>query len=804
MWLQSARYAVRRLRKTPGFTVSVLAILTLAIGANTAIFSIVDGILLKPLPFPEPDRLVTIDESISGVGASFPELPVNANHLMYWREHNRSFSGVAAMLPVSMPLGGAQPEEIRVARETANLFAVLGVQPRRGRTFTTEEEKPGHGDVVILADGLWKRRFGSDPSIVGKRITMDGKPYQVVGVLPAQFAWPEATKSRPVEAFVPFTWDSAVLQEVEGDHNYFGLARLKAGVTAAQATADLNTLQRAIGQQTPDKVHFGATVTLWRDFIAGASRQQLLLLLAAVGAVFFLACINIANLLLTRAVTNERETAVRLALGSTRSQLFAGALAEPAILCASGWLLGSMVAAIATPLLLRNMPLPLPRLNQVHVDLAAVAFAGGISLIAALLCSLLPLWRYMQGEAESALRGNARTMSESRVGKRLRSGLVVAEVAGSVALIAIAGLLVTSIVKLGQVSRGFDAAHVISANIVRPDKQYADQPTRERFYERTISKLRALPGVQAAGAVSVLPLDGDNWGDLIARIGDNRPMWQMPAGHFRWITPEYFEAMRIPLLAGRFLTDADKGKRVALISRSAAELVWPRQRAIGQRFQRGNPDEPPVEVIGVVQDVRTLDLSKAPPLMVYMPYWYRSREVGSFVIRTGQDPAAAASMIRKVIWSVDPQAPVPEVRTMDSVIDASIATRRFERNLLLIFAFAAMLLACFGIYGVVAYTAAQRTREIGIRMAVGATPGDIYSLIVQQGLAPVLLGAAAGVVIAVSSGRLVASMLFQVSTYDPVVITASTTILLMVGFCACIYPAWRATTTDPTQALRFD
>lgn len=804
MFLQNLRYAFRRLRHSPGFAASVLAILTLGIGANTAIFSVVYGVLLKPLRFPEPHRLVTIHESIAGTSGSFPDLPVNANHLMYWREHNRSFSGMAAMLPVSMPLGGSQPEEINVAQATANLLDVLGIQPRMGRNFRAEEERPGHNDVVILSDGLWNRRFGADAGVVGRPILLDGRPYQVVGVLPPQVTLPETGRSKPLEAIVPFGWTADILQEAEGDHNYFGIARLWPGVTTAQAAADLNHLQRLIGQQTPDKVAFGASITVLQDFITGSSRNSLLLLLVAVGAVFLIACTNVANLLLTRSIANDRETAVRLALGSTRRQLFAGILAEPAILCAAGWALGSLLAGAATPMLLRNMPLSLPRLAEVHVDAIAMAAAGGLSVLAALVCSLLPVWRYIQSASEPALRAAGRSASASATSKRLRNGLVVAEVAASVALVSLAGLLLSSILQLTHVSRGFDATQVVSARIVLPDQQYGDKSLRNLFYARTLDRLRHLPGVQAAGAVSVLPLDGDNWGDLISRVGDTAPLWQRPDGHFRWITPGYFEALRIPLLAGRFLNDRDQGKRVALVSRRVAALVWPGQSAIGRKFQRGDPDEPPFEVIGVVDDVRTLDLSKAPPRMVYLPYWYRSREVGSFAVRTSQDPAAASTMIRNAIWSIDPQVPIPQVRSMETVVSGSIAARQFETKLLVTFAICAMLLAVVGIYGVVAYTAAQRTREIGIRMAVGASARDVYSLIMRQGIAPVLLGAAFGVALAILGGRLARSLLFGVSTHDPVVMASSAAILSVVGICACLVPAWRAAKIQPTDALRFE
>lgn len=800
MWLQNLRYAGRRLRQSPGFAAAVVLILTLGIGANTTIFSVVYGVLLKPLRFPEPQRLVAIHEGMTGEDASFPELPVNANHYLYWCAHSGSFAGIAATLGKSLPLGGGQPEEIGVMQETANLFHVLGVEPRIGRSFSHDEEQPGHNHVVILSDGLWKRRYAADPGILGKAILLDGRPYVVVGVLPRNFTFPKSK----AEAFVPFGWDSEILQEIEGDHNYFAIGRLKPGVSAAKAEAELDVLQHAISQQTPDKVQYGATAIPFQEYLTGASRRSLLLLLAAVGAVFLIACINIANLLLSRAISNERETAVKIALGSTRGQLFSGALAEPAILCAAGLILGIALATIAMPLLLRNMPLEVPRLGEVHVDLAAIVFAGATSVIAALLCSMLPVWRYLQADAEPALRGNARTVSSSRGARRLRNALVMAEVAGSVALVVIAGLFVTSMVKLMHVSRGFNAAHVLSAEVVLPDKQYGDENVRNAFYERTLTRLRQMPGVISAGAVSVLPLDGDYWGDLISRLGDNRPPWEQPSGHFRWITPGYFETLRIPLLAGRFLSDGDRGRPVAVISRSVAAKVWPNRSPLGQKFHRGDPDEPPFEVIGVVDDIRTLDLSEAPPLMVYMPYWYRSREVGTLVIRTEQDPAAMGNAMRKAIWTIDSQVPVPEIRTMQTVVSGSVAARRFERNLLLGFAMSAMLLAALGIYGVVAYGAVQRTHEIGIRMAVGASRSDVYSLIVGQGIAPVVAGTAAGVAMALLATRLIRSLLFEVNGSEAAVTASAAAILIAVGVCACLVPAWRAARTEPLEALRVE
>jgi putative ABC transport system permease protein len=805
---ENLRYGWRRLWASPGFAVAVLAVLTIGIGANTAIFSVVHGVLLNPLSFPAPEQLVAIHEGIPEPGAAFPELPVNANHYLYWCANSQAFAGIAAMGPTSMPLGGPQPEEIGVMQNSANLFRVLEVQPRLGRSFSADEEQPGRNNVVILSDGLWKRRYGADPQIVGKAVMLDGRPYVVVGVLPADFSFPMSTAegrpSKPIDAYVPFGWDADTRAEIEGDHNYLAIGRLKPRVTAQKASAELNALQRAISQLTPEKVHFTATVIPFQEYLTGASRRSLLLLLAAVGAVFLIACVNVANLLLTRAMSADRDTAIKIALGGSKAQLFSGALAEPAILCGIGWLLGIALSMAAVPVLVRQMPIEVPRLSEVRVDFAAIAFAAAVSAIAALVCGTLPIWRHLRADAAPALRATVHTVSGSRATRRVRSALVIAEVAGSVALLAVAGMFVTSIFKLMSVSRGFDAGHVLSADVMLPGAQYEGKAVREAFYERTLRKLRALPGVSSAGVVSVLPLDGDYWGDSVSRIGDNKPRWQRPSAHYRWITPGYFETMRIPLLAGRFLSDQDRGKSVALVSRSVAAKVWPRQSAIGQKFQRSDPDEAPFEVIGVVDDIRTLDLSKPAPPMVYAPYWYRSREAGTFVIRTQQDPAAIGSAVRRAIWSVDSQAAVPSVRTMETVVKGSVAARRFERNLLLGFAISAILLAGLGIYGVVAHSAAERTHEIGIRIAVGASRSDVYSLILSQGITPVVMGTAAGIAIGFLAARLVHSLLFEVSASEPSIAIAATLIPIVAGVCACLIPARRAAQTEPAEALRFE
>jgi predicted permease len=479
---------------------------------------------------------------------------------------------------------------------------------------------------------------------------------------------------------------------------------------------------------------------------------------------------------------------------------------EPLLLCAGGCLLGLAIAALALPSLAHALPTTLPLLHPLRMDAPVVLFAIGASLLSALFCGLLPALRFIRNHPQQALRSEGRTASESAGGKQLRRSLVVAEVAASVTLVVLAGMFLLSLYHLLRVDRGFATEHVISANVVLPDKQYGTPQLREAFYQRSLERLRQLAGVRSAGVISVLPLDGDRWGDLISIPSDTRPLFARPAANFRWLSAAYFETMRMPLLAGRFFTDDDRGKNVAVVSQRAVQIAWHGQNPIGQYFRRGDPDDKPIQVIGVVGDVRAVDLSKEPPAMVYLPITYRSNLTGSFVIRTANDPAApSASMsdaIRKAIWSIDAQVPVPEVRTMDSIVDGSLAPRNFQLHLLLAFAACALVLAALGIYGVVAYSAVQRTRELGIRIALGAQPAQIYRLILEDGVTPVLLGTIAGVAFAALAARAISGLLFGVGGFNIGIAAAAALILLLTGGLASLLPAIRATRIDPVQALR--
>jgi predicted permease len=807
--LSELRFTIRQLRRSPAFSAAALFTLAFCIGANIVMFSVVRNVLLRLPDYNQPQQLAVIREEIHAGPDSFSDLPVNANHLLYWRQHAQSFQGFAAIGTESLPLGGGgQPEQVGVAQHTANLFSLLGVQPILGRTLLPAEEQPGH-DVVLLTEGLWRRRFAADPNIIGRAIPLDGRPYTVIGVLPSSFALPNPQllggllgTNHALEAFVPFGWTADQLSEIEGDYNYFGIARLKPGVSVAQAEAEMNTLQQAIATQTPDHARLTATLIGLQQYLTGSSRNSLLMLLAAVATVLLIGCVNITNLLLARAASREHEAAVRSALGASSAQLVRSAVAEPLLLSAAGCLLGLALAAVALPYLAHALPSTLPLLHPLRMDAQIVLFAIGASLVSALLCGLLPALRFARHHPQQALRSEGRTASESAAGKRLRRSLVVAEVAGSVALVVLAGMFLLSLYRLLRVDRGFTAERVIAADVVLPDKQFGKPAQREAFYQQSLERLRQLPGVRSAGVISVLPLEGDRWGDLISIPTDTRPLFSRPAASFRWVSSGYFETMQMPLRAGRFFIQDDLGKNVAVVSERAARVAWHGQNPVGQLFRRGDPDDKPIQVIGVVGDVRAVDLSKDPPAMVYVPVTYRSNQTGSFVIRTENDPAGMADAIHKAIWSVDAEVPVPEVRTMKTIVDGSLAARNFQLHLLLAFAACALLLAALGIYGVVAYSALQRTRELGIRIALGAQPAQIYRLILEDGVTPVVLGTIAGVALAVLATRAISGLLFGVGGFNIGIAAAAAAVLLLTGGLASLLPAIRATHIDPGQALR--
>ena len=815
--LQDLRFALRRLIKSPGFTVTALLTLAVGIGATAAIFTLVYDVLLKPLPYRNPEQLIVMEEQIAEWRDAYPTLPMNANHFRFWQEHSKTVESMAIMGEASYPLGtGGHPLQVTVLRSTPGIFPVLEAAPQFGRELTAADDQPGHDHVIILLNDLWRREFQNDPHIVGKTITLNGFQYTVIGVMPRSFHLPRMGStalsqggSRPplIEAIVPLGLSQEQLQEEMGDFNYFGLARLRPGVSASQAGAEINTLQQAIAAKlsADQKASLAAVVTPFQKVLVGDNQRPLLILLGAVAGLLLVGCINITNLLLARAVSRRRELAIAAALGADRANLMRTSLREIAVIACAGGVLGALLASAIVPAMQQYLPPALDFRGPLHLDWAGAACAFVLVILAMLTAGAIPAWMSSKTGPNDVLRSEAHLASESRNTRRLRDLLVATEVATSVTLVLLTGLLVVSLWKLMHVDRGFEAEHVLTANIFLPANGYTKDRSQFAFYKRVLDQIAHLPGTQAAGVVSITPLSGDFWGDIARITGETRPSSQLPIEHFRWISPGYLASIHLPLIAGRSLSESDEGKNFALVSELTARTLWPGRNPIGQQFTRGDPDHPKENlftVIGVLKDVHTISLDKPDPMMVYVPYWYRAYPGGTVVVRTGLNPASAAAALQKAIWSVDPGVSVPTVRVLGGIVADSVANLRFEMNLLLLFAVAALLLAGLGVYGVVMYSVLQRQREIGLRLAVGAQVANVYKLVLRDGMLPVLIGAAAGVAASFASGRLIGSLLFQVSPYSPAVAAGAVGLLLAIGTAGCLLPARRAASVDPVQALR--
>lgn len=808
------RHALRRVLKSPGFAAVAILTLTLGIGATTAIFTLVYDALLKPLPYPQPGRLVVMQESVAEFRDIYPTLPVNANHFVEWQRESRGFQSMAAMIQQSMPLGvGDHPLQISVLRSTPGIFAVLGTAPLIGRQFTQEEDQPGHANVVVLMHGLWESQFHGDPDVVGKTFPLNGFPYTVIGVMPANFVLPNLqglaatsiNRNDQVEALIPIAFTKDQLQDKAGEFDYFALARLRPGVSVARATGELNSIEHTITASLPadEKMTLSADIAPFQQYLVGSNRKPLLILLAAVAGLLLIGCINLANLLLARAVGRRKEMAVASALGARRSDLLRASIGEACVLAIVGCGLGILLAAAVVPVLQHFLPAQIDFRGTLHIDWAGAGFAVLLAILAALLAGAAPAWMSWRSQPLEVLQCESRSASESRGGKRLRKILVAAEVAVSVALVLVTGLLTASLYRLMNIEHGFDASRVLTARIDLPKKDYSDRKNSAEFYKKLLAQVRQLPGVESVGITSILPLDGDSWIDILRPSGDGRPLLQLPTEHFRWVSPGYFAALRLSLGAGRFLSSDDYGKNDAVISELTAKTLWPGKNPLGQQFSR-EADQKPFTVIGVVGNARTISLAKPDPMMVYVPYWYRSGTTAGLVLRTKQDPTSMANALRRAVWSIDPAVAVPTVRTLSGIVSGSVATRRFEMDLLLPFAISAWLLAGLGVYGVVTYSVVQRRQEIGVRMALGAQRSDIYAQVLREGLTPVAAGCVAGIAAAFGFARLLQSVLFHTSPFNPAVAIVAVALLLVAGAAACLLPARRAASVDPMQALRME
>ncbi len=803
------RFAARTLAREPGFAALSIVMLALGIGANTAIFSVVNSILLRPLPFEAPGNLVALREVIPAVASTYPTLPVSARHFTEWRARCSSFESLSAVGQGTLNLTGTgEPERLNAARVSADLFYTLRVQPRLGRSFAAGEDTEGRDRVAVISDGLWRRRFQGDPSVIGKTVLLDSLPHTIIGVLPPWFRMPPTSVFetglsliREPELFKPLAFSRSELAELMGTFNYAVIARLNRGVGREAALAELNVVAGQLEQLAGETANLHASVTPLQESLVRKSRTGLLVLLAAVGSVLLIVCVNLANLMLARAERRGREWAVRTALGASRGRLVRQVLVEALLIALLGGIAGTWIAAVGLDGLLRFAPADLPRLDEVRLDARVLAFALGLTTATGLLFGFAPAWHGARAEPQDALKAGGRTSTDTHRGARFRNALVGAEVALSVVLLVLAALLGGSFLRVLRADKGFHAPTVLAAEIAIPMTKYQKEEQRNRFHEQVLERLRMQPGVLSAAISTALPLTGETWVDSAYLPGDTRPQMERPVVNVRFVSADYLSTMGIPLLSGRTFAEGDRTRKVAIVSERIAQQLWPGQPALGRRFLR-QPDQE-YEVIGVAGDVRS-DADRVPAAIVYRPYWDWAPRQVLLAARAAADPRSIAGAMRAAVHSVDPDVPVPAMRTMQQFLEDAVAQRRFQTVLAVAFGATALLLAALGIYGVVAYTVARRTNEIGVRIAVGAGPGQVRRMVLAQAMVPVAAGLALGVLASLAAGRIVGRLLYEVDARDPVTIGAVVLVLAAAAAAACWSPARRATKIDPMQALRWE
>ncbi len=798
------RFALRAIQRHPGFLIMAAVIIALGIGANTAIFSVVDGVLLRALPFPDPDRLVTVWENHERRDGPRTEW-TGRSTFFDWREQNRVFAGLAVVTDWSPALTGAeQPEVVPGALVSPGYFSnVLGVPPALGRDFLSAEERPGSNQVVVLGHEVWTRRFGADPDLVGRSLTLDGNPYTVVGILPAGFEAPIIPGAQ--------IWSPLPLDPGRADRgNYYlrVIGRYAPGITAEVAEADMSRVARAIAEQNPVFYRdVGVTLVPLRDAVVGDVRTALLVLLGAVGLILLIACANVANLLLARGSVREREFAVRGALGAGRLRLVRQLLTESIVLALVGGGLGFVLGVWGTRLLVSLTPTDLPRSAEIGLHPSVFLFALGATLLTGLLFGLAPALSLSRGAASDALREGGRGAASAR-GGRLRNALVVLELALGMSVLVAAGLLLRSFAELRRVDPGFRVDHVLSGRIQLPATRYERGEQIVAFLRRLEEGVRAAPGVHSVGATTVLPLSGLIHDVSFGIEGRLPPPGESPAADVWRATPGFFEAMRIQLRHGRSFafTDDETSELVMLISESLAERYFSGENPIGKRMRVGgvqDPTSPWWTIVGVVGTVRTRDLAGVPEPEIFLPMWQRPARGISIVVRTaGGRPHALAPQLRELVSSLDPEMPVSELATLEEVWSTSIGSQRFMSQLLGAFAALALVLGCVGIYGVMAFSISQRTREIGIRMALGARGRDVLHAVLRKGIGLTLAGVAVGLAGSMAASRALSGLLFRVDPIDPATLIAVSLLLTCAALFACYWPARRATRVDPALSLR--
>jgi putative ABC transport system permease protein len=796
------RQALRLLLKSPGFSALIVVVLALGIGANTAIFSIVNGVLLKPLPFADASRLVAIDTTVRHEPDDSAYLDV-----LDWRAQARSVEHIAAYTTAAVTLTGrGEASSIPMAVVTPDIFSLLGVPPIAGRVLEAGDDTHGAERTAVISETLWARSFGRDLSIVGKPALLDGDPIVIVGVMPARFEFPFDTENPP-QIWVPVLASrfSAQWAEQRGASFLKAIGRLRPGVALPAAQSELSAIEARIDAANPRNGVHGVMVRPFQDVLVKNYRPALVALLGAVAAVLLIACANIANLLLARGMSRRREMAVRTALGASRVRIVRQLLIESLTLAAAGGAAGTVVALWGVDALVRISPVQIPRLNTVHIDRSVLIFTVLASLLTGALCGLLPAVQLSRSNPGDALKDGDRGGSSGR-GRRTRDILVIAEVALSLVLLASAGLLIRSLTGLQRVSPGFTSEHTITMQLLLPQTRYSNTASMIAFYRRLHAEVAALPAVTAAAVSTTLPMTGSDIGMGFKPDGRaTDPNIRMSAS-FYGVSPDYFSTMGIRIVRGRGFTERDdeRAAGVVVINETMAAKYWPGEDPIGKGLKISYNNTPPREIVGIVGDVKETSLAGAPTSQMYTPFVQAPWPFLTAVARTPAAPDAAAGSLRQALARLDPEQAAGEIRTFDQFLARSIATPRFTAILLGAFAALALALAGFGLYGVMAYAVAQRSREIGIRMALGAQAADVRSLVVSQAVRLGGSGLGMGIAGALAVTRVLDSLLFGVSASDPLTFAAVSAALIAVLLLAAYLPARRATRVDPIVALRAD
>lgn len=823
MLLRELMYSLRNLLKAPAFAITAILTLALGIGASTAVFTVVDSVILKPLGYRDSGQLVVIWEKVKFLAtAAIPYTGANPRHEAFWADHAKAFRGLCLVAAGTrgISIGLDHPQLVGSIRAQANFLNILEVTPFMGRDFVPSDDIAGHDKIVIISNSLWQSLFHGDPNVIGRTVHIAGIPHHVVGVLPKDFQFPKrsvlrsfpskqsVTTAPPVEILTPVVIDPTNYGW-NGDYgNWLALGRLKPGISISQAESEMNILQsEVVGLMPADQRERGRDTMLgfvqpMQDAMVGSSKRGLWTLMAAVVGLMLIACVNLANAQLGRAVSREREAAVRSALGASRWQLVWSSLSESLLLSAIGGAAGVSLAFAALALFRAYAPIDLPRMSEIHPNLSVLAFAILAVVGSALLFGVVPAVNFVRTDPQKALQQNSTRTQGSRRGRRLRLALIGFQVFGCTALLLVTGLFAKSLATILQSDRGFDTGNVVTAEVSLPGAAgmaYEKDQRRIAFDDGVLARVRTLPGVQSAAVYSAMPLEGETWIDGISR--PDKYAEHSALTNVRWVSSGYFELMRERLVVGRFLEERDQDTANAVISETAARAIWRAENPVGRQFKR---HDKLYTVVGVVADSRTNSLKLPPTNMIYLSYRDNPPYATFFMVRSSQDPQTLIPDIRRAIWNQDPEVTIVRIKTLDTQVKDSLSGERFQTFILIGFGVAALLLAMLGIYGILSYSIAGRTQEFGLRMALGATRQSIYSLTLSEAAVPVFIGLATGWLASALAGKVVQKLLYGVSAVD-----WSVTLIVALLFVACataaaFVPAHRAAAIDPMQALRME